>query len=552
MQNKPIQGSTYDRFHPQNAGCKLWYAFNEGGGTPVDLVTGIPLTVVGTPSPIWTPDGQGRFGYGTAKYDAIDPDVQVIGGGIYPEYFAVAVVSSATSKLTVVSIGNSAGGFNQIAMNASGAGSLTYNGAGVNAGTSGLPTSDGILHVIAAVSRSANQHELWWDGVIVATSSASKSSAIMPYHTLGVLRYSSINYAFFGSIYWHKAGNGAVPDIAELARNPYAGILAPSTKKIFDFGSTLLIFNGSTLINSSSSINKISGIKKLSGYSNNIYSSSLFSSNSNKKIFKSINGIGTSSISYIGSIKRVKSQANAISNTASTNPIISTKRIKSSANLVSSTTSTSFSSKKVLFGKSNPISGTSSTSVLLSKRISAIVNQISSNTSFNDILSILNLGIISIYSSVNTISATTSLPETQSYKVLSATSKLLSSSQIQNIPSNKRLIGISSITSTSESSLISSVKRIFGNSDILNSSYIAIGATNRKFSPVNPISSQSVFERILSNSSTITSLYSSIYPIESSFSVFPIVAMNNIARFDPFNFILTMNSKNEFTLTRGN
>ena len=254
-QDKPAFGAMPDPSHPQNAGTRLWYLFNENGGNPFDIVgrnlaSSQPATDSGKPTWVSTANGIARSGFSTTAYDVIDPSTQIL-GVTYPFANILGVISpTSASDQCVFSAGS--GSTNNpninIEFNVSGvSGTLSYNfrdNATVHASaslTSVSACTDGLYHTIAGVSYSSSDHRLFVDGIQLAQDTTTIGAATMPLFTIGMLRRTTLINPFLGSILWYKVCVGSIPDMAWLATEPYAGIFAPPARRITSFGVPLTV-----------------------------------------------------------------------------------------------------------------------------------------------------------------------------------------------------------------------------------------------------------------------------------------------------------------------
>ncbi len=238
--HKPLQGSLIDWSHPQAAGLKLCHLLNDGSGTPVDIASGQPVVLFGTPT--WSPTagGLGRSYATTTTFDSVPFSSQVL-GVTYPYWVACGFVNTSTSIQFLMTQASSTSINPQVSLqinNGGGAGRVQgflRDNSGATATLVGLGTlcNDGNPHLLAVVGWAPGSISLYFDGVLVASSSVTLGAMTCDIYTLGSHRANSLttggSQLSSGSLLWHQAGNGAVPDMAWLAREPYASVQTPGS-----------------------------------------------------------------------------------------------------------------------------------------------------------------------------------------------------------------------------------------------------------------------------------------------------------------------------------
>lgn len=236
---KPPFGSQVDWTHPQSAGLKLCHLMNEGAGQYFDIAGRNRAAITGLATWQQIRGGLGRGTYSTTAYDVIDPPKQIL-GLTYPFWAAAGFVNTASgavgwlfsqgsgstsTPLIALGLNSASGGVNT-------ANSIEYflrddSSTRPNLFAGSLIFNDGLPHVAGFVSRSASSHEVWLDGIKVATSSTPIAALTATQYTIGAARRTTVTQPCTGSVLWHQAGNGAVTDMAWLAREPFAAIAPP-------------------------------------------------------------------------------------------------------------------------------------------------------------------------------------------------------------------------------------------------------------------------------------------------------------------------------------
>lgn len=238
---KPARGRQVDWGHPQAAGLRLFCLLNEGTGPPFDVAGKVRATVTGAPTWQSTAAGLARGGYSTSNYDAIDPPKQVL-GLVYPWWVAVSYATTGSALQTTFSQGASGNSGTTIAIYTTGAGgSVQYVvfdnvSAGPNVFVGSVGSNNGLPHVSAMVARGPSQFEFWHDGKLGTTSTATIGTLTNNQLSLGVNRTTTVGSPLAGQVFWLQAGNGAVPDMAWMAREPFAPIQGPGTRRFFAMG----------------------------------------------------------------------------------------------------------------------------------------------------------------------------------------------------------------------------------------------------------------------------------------------------------------------------
>lgn len=218
------------------AGCKLYLPLAEGSGTTVrDYAGGYVGSLVGTPD--WQPWQQGLYGpqlggFSLSDYVTVNAASSVL--TIYPRWMAT-LASNANIATNGVSIGagnsSDATPICAIQYNLSGTGNLTYQQRGslqVHTTAAGLAAiNDGLPHVAMAVSLSATDHRLYWDGRLVASSTANPGAMALNTLAVGVLLRTGSASPFLGAIQWAGLGTGSVPDPLSFAQDLLSGRFTP-------------------------------------------------------------------------------------------------------------------------------------------------------------------------------------------------------------------------------------------------------------------------------------------------------------------------------------
>jgi hypothetical protein len=217
--------------HPAAAGLRFALPLHEGSGRPQDLSgNGRHGTMVGT-AVAWGrgPFGRQLGGFSATSYVTHDAAAGLL-GVTYPCWIvSIAANSGVADAFTVAQASTtSANQFMGLRYNLGGvAGQVSYSirdNAGINpvvAATIAAST-DGQPHVLMGWSNTASDHRLAWDGVQVASSTATLGAVTTNNLTLGVLRRTTVTLPFAGSLIGVAGGNGAIPDYRAVAADFFA------------------------------------------------------------------------------------------------------------------------------------------------------------------------------------------------------------------------------------------------------------------------------------------------------------------------------------------
>lgn len=242
---KPNPGFLVDWSHPQAAGLRSFHPFSEGGGPPLDLASGRFAATTGSPTWVAGPGGLGRSGYASGAYDAVDPPVQFVGVD-YPWWIAVGFRNTSTARQPLFVLGGSGSTLISAVLNhASTNRVITYvcsDDANKFPSFTASAVTDGAPHVYQLAAYSPSSYVVYLDGAAVASTAAPTGSYNAPWYTFGRSRASNVYVGAAtladGSLLWHQAGAGAVPDPGWLARDPFAVLSPPSNRTALFFGAS--------------------------------------------------------------------------------------------------------------------------------------------------------------------------------------------------------------------------------------------------------------------------------------------------------------------------
>lgn len=209
-------------------GLKFAAFHGEGAGAPIDAMTRLEATVTGAPT--WTVGQYGlqRGSYSTTKYDRYGP---VFTGETYPNWAAALYNSTGGTPQQIVGhqytgsgnplqslIINGANGVWQVRDNA---------GTLIQVTTSGITANDGAWHVLMGVSLANNSHQVYFDGVLITSSSSSVSTTTFDNISVGASLRNTVSNGFLGVIATALIGTGSVPNAMNLYQDLISGRFIP-------------------------------------------------------------------------------------------------------------------------------------------------------------------------------------------------------------------------------------------------------------------------------------------------------------------------------------
>lgn len=237
---KPSAATWDDEAAP--AGCQgYWPLDGAAGAMAVDLSrAGNHAPFVGTPA--W---GSGLYGSQLGGFTASNYALRSLPATLdlaanWPIWMAVLVAGRGSSDSFAFALGNHSANapFAGIRCNYSGVGHIDYyfrdsSGGGPGDAFAGVTKPDGgAPHVIAAASRSATDHRLYFDGLQVDSSGVAAGSTLIDRVALGALVRTTTVFPFGGNLIAGAWGYGALPDFAALAADWLAGRFAAATPEL--------------------------------------------------------------------------------------------------------------------------------------------------------------------------------------------------------------------------------------------------------------------------------------------------------------------------------
>ena len=224
---KPALGATLDRSHPQCRGLVAWFPLLErGGGLTNDVVNKRAGTITGAD---WIGGKDGPV----LNFVAADSDKVAIASGLLAAYpFTLAcqfhTIDTAAANRYLFSVGDSASSTHFVGIRLGGTHVVDYliRAGGSTATLSSTATfNDGKRHLVCAVSRSATDHQLYIDGVSVATATTDVSTfPTLNKALIGGLARSTDSLHFAGSIADCRAYSRALTtaDMQAIMLDPWA------------------------------------------------------------------------------------------------------------------------------------------------------------------------------------------------------------------------------------------------------------------------------------------------------------------------------------------